>query len=79
VARRRGSRRLTHPSGVARPLDGVADVGPSGARPPDPAPSPAPAADGDTLEDRQERWYRERDRRERRRADSGATSAEPAR
>jgi hypothetical protein len=74
VARRRGSRRLTHPTGVARPLDGVADVGPSGERAAEPAkPSPAPRT-GDTLEDRQERWYRERDRFERRRASgSGST------
>lgn len=74
MARRRGSRRLTHPSGVARPLDGVADVGPSGERPAEPTTPAAPAATGDTLEERQERWYRERDRFERRRASaSGST------
>lgn len=68
MARRRGSRRLTHPTGVARPLDGVADVGPSLDPPAEPvAPAPAQAA-GETLEERQERWFRERDRYERRRA-----------
>lgn len=73
MARRRGSRRLTHPTGVARPLDGVADVGPSAEPPPDPSTPKVGAPAGETLEDRQERWYRERDRYERRRA----TLAEP--
>lgn len=68
MARRRGSRRLTHPTGVARPLDGVADVGPSVEPPPDPSSPKVAAPPGETLEDRQERWYRERDRYERRRA-----------
>ncbi|MCI4333279.1 MAG: hypothetical protein L3K01_06105 [Thermoplasmata archaeon] len=68
MARRRSSRRLTHPTGVARPLDGVADVGPSVEPPPDPSTANVAAPAGESLEDRQERWYRERDRYERRRA-----------
>ncbi|MCI4324522.1 MAG: hypothetical protein L3K00_01355 [Thermoplasmata archaeon] len=78
MARRRGTRRLTHPSGVARPLDGVADVGPSGAPAPETTvPSAAPAVPGESLEDRQERWYRERDRYERRRAGEPDPKVEP--
>ncbi|MCI4327331.1 MAG: hypothetical protein L3K16_06830 [Thermoplasmata archaeon] len=70
MARRRGTRRLTHPSGVAQPLDGVQDVGPSAA-PSGGTPSPARAvADGESLEDRLERWYRERERYEKRRAEA---------
>jgi hypothetical protein len=68
VARRRGTRRLTHPTGVARPLDGVADVGPSGAPAPETTVPVAGTERGESLEERQERWYRERDRYERRRA-----------
>jgi hypothetical protein len=68
VARRRGTRRLTHPSGVARPLDGVSDVGPSDASPGDTPPVPTAPVVGETFEERLERWYRERERYERRRA-----------
>jgi len=70
VARRRGTRRLTHPSGVARPLDGVSDVGPSAAPSGETPVVPGSLPEGETLEDRLERWYRERERYERRRAES---------
>jgi hypothetical protein len=74
VARRRGTRRLTHPTGVAQPLDGVQDVGPSAA-PSSDAPTPALAvAEGESLEDRLEKWYRERERYEKRRAEAPATA-----
>ena len=66
MARRRGARRLIHPSGVARPIDGVLDVGPAAEPPVAPPPAPTDVALGESLEDRQERWFRERDRRERR-------------
>jgi hypothetical protein len=69
VARRRGTRRLTHPTGIAQPLDGVRDVGPSSAPTSDPAAPVAPVVEAETLEARQERWYRERERYERRRAE----------
>ena len=68
MARRRATRRLTHSSGASRPLEGVQDVGPSAA-PPVPAAAPkSVAAPTETLEERQERWFRERERYERRRA-----------
>ena len=63
MARRRGARRLTHPSGVARAIDGVSDVGPSSTPMSSVPPAAAPAPAGETLEDRQERWFRERARR----------------
>jgi hypothetical protein len=67
VARRRGARRLSHTSGVERPLDGVKDVGPSDApREPTRAP-PVESGPTETLEDRQDRWFAERERYERRR------------
>jgi len=68
VARRRGTRRLTHPTGVAQPLDGVKDVGPTAEPVRETVGPSAVVAESESLEDRQERWYRERDRYERRRA-----------
>jgi hypothetical protein len=75
MARRRGARRLTHPTGIARPLDGVADVGPSEEKPTESARAPVTSAPGESLEERQERWYRERDRYERRKASDTAPKA----
>jgi hypothetical protein len=71
MARRRGARRLSHTSGAERPLDGVKDVGPAerpAERAKDAAPAPtSDATPSETLEDRQDRWFAERERYEQRR------------